>query len=233
MQTFLWHPLTPKCTWPSQNKSKKTLRKYWENFFRKYAPFYIQGVGIFTEITVVKKVFINTVGDGKERVECPVVTRRGQCDVSHPPLLHQLAMLCNLMIHLNITFFYIIVQCKMHCNVKKLKKKTMWCNTEICIPPTCGPEGLAVLQSISIHRPPVRPTCRGHDSSSPFLLHSSPMHFSSTFSSTDKTSKVQKNTITLQKVADQRNVMSNDMVWDCRVGPKYCDNHLVSLICKI
>ena len=31
---------------------KKTLRKYWENFFRNYAPFYIQGVGIFTEITV-------------------------------------------------------------------------------------------------------------------------------------------------------------------------------------
>ena len=22
---------------------KKTLRKYWENFFRNYAPFYIQG----------------------------------------------------------------------------------------------------------------------------------------------------------------------------------------------
>ena len=52
MQTFLWHPLTPKCTWPSQNKSKKTLRKYWENLFRNYALFYMQGVGIFTEITV-------------------------------------------------------------------------------------------------------------------------------------------------------------------------------------
>ena len=83
-------------------------------------------------------------------------------------------------------FFYKIVHCKMHCRVKKLKGKTLWCNTEICIPPTCGPEGLAVLQSISIHRPPVRPTCRGHDSSSPFLLHSNHMHFSST----DKTSKV-------------------------------------------
>ena len=55
MQTFLRHPLTPKCTWPSQNKSKKTPRKYWENFFRNYAPFYIQGVGIFTEITVQQK----------------------------------------------------------------------------------------------------------------------------------------------------------------------------------
>ena len=43
MSTFLWHPLTPKCTWPSQNKFQKTLRKYWENFFRNYAPFYIQG----------------------------------------------------------------------------------------------------------------------------------------------------------------------------------------------
>ena len=52
MQTFLWHPLTPKCTWPSQNKSKKTLRKYWENFFCNHALFYMQGVGIFTEITV-------------------------------------------------------------------------------------------------------------------------------------------------------------------------------------
>ena len=52
MQTFLWHPLTPKCTWLSQNKSKKTLRKYWENFFRNYAPFYIQGGGIITEMTV-------------------------------------------------------------------------------------------------------------------------------------------------------------------------------------
>ena len=50
MQTFLWHPLTPK--WLSQNKSRKTLRKYWENFFRNYAPFYIQGVDIFMEITV-------------------------------------------------------------------------------------------------------------------------------------------------------------------------------------
>ena len=27
MQTFLWHPLTPKCTWPSQNKSKKNSKK--------------------------------------------------------------------------------------------------------------------------------------------------------------------------------------------------------------
>ena len=25
---------------------KKTLRKYWENFFRNYAPFYIQGGGV-------------------------------------------------------------------------------------------------------------------------------------------------------------------------------------------
>ena len=54
MPTFLWHPLTPKCTWLSQNKSKKNLRKYWENFFRYYALFYMQGVGIFTEITVLQ-----------------------------------------------------------------------------------------------------------------------------------------------------------------------------------
>ena len=33
---------------------KKTLRKYWENFFRNYAIFYMQGVGIFTEITVLE-----------------------------------------------------------------------------------------------------------------------------------------------------------------------------------
>ena len=38
-------------TKPKQVK-KKTLRKYWENFFRNYALFYMQGVGIFTEITV-------------------------------------------------------------------------------------------------------------------------------------------------------------------------------------
>ena len=54
MQTFLWHPLIPKCTWLSQNKSKKILRQYWENFFRNYAFFYMQGVGIFTEITVLR-----------------------------------------------------------------------------------------------------------------------------------------------------------------------------------
>ena len=53
MQTSLWHPLTPKCTWLSQNKSKKNLSKYCENFFRNYALFYMQGVGIFTEITVL------------------------------------------------------------------------------------------------------------------------------------------------------------------------------------
>ena len=41
------------------NKSKKTLRKYWENFFRNYAPFYIQWVGIFTEITVLDKTVIS------------------------------------------------------------------------------------------------------------------------------------------------------------------------------
>ena len=32
--------------------SKKTFRKYWENFFRNYALFYMQGVGIFTDFTV-------------------------------------------------------------------------------------------------------------------------------------------------------------------------------------
>ena len=57
MQTFLWHPLTPKCTWLSRNKSKKTLRKYWENFFRNYTLFYMQGGGIFTEMTVYCLIF--------------------------------------------------------------------------------------------------------------------------------------------------------------------------------
>ena len=33
---------------------QKKLRKYWENFFCNYALFYMQGVGIFTEITVHK-----------------------------------------------------------------------------------------------------------------------------------------------------------------------------------
>ena len=32
---------------------KKTLRKNWENFFRNYALFYMQGGGIITEITVI------------------------------------------------------------------------------------------------------------------------------------------------------------------------------------
>ena len=56
MPTFLWHPLTPKCTWLSQKKSKKNSQKILENFFHNYAFFYMQGVGIFTEITVHPKI---------------------------------------------------------------------------------------------------------------------------------------------------------------------------------
>ena len=69
MQTFLWHPLTPKCTWPSQNKSKKTLRKYWENFFRNYAPFYIQGgggghnYGNYCTILAIQKDIVERAGE--------------------------------------------------------------------------------------------------------------------------------------------------------------------------
>ena len=52
MITFLWHPLTPKCTWPSQNKPKKTLIKFRDNCFRNYAPFTSRGGGIITKMTV-------------------------------------------------------------------------------------------------------------------------------------------------------------------------------------
>ena len=37
---------------------KKTLRNYWENFFCNNALFYMQGVGIFTEITVHQEIDI-------------------------------------------------------------------------------------------------------------------------------------------------------------------------------
>ena len=47
-------------TKPKQVK-KITLRKYWENFFHNYALFYMQGVGKFTEITVLV-VLANTGG---------------------------------------------------------------------------------------------------------------------------------------------------------------------------
>ena len=73
--------------------------------------------------SLIKKVFINTLGYGKERVECPVVTRRGQCDVSHPPLLHQLRMLCNLMIHLNIISFTKYYNAKCTVTLKNWREK--------------------------------------------------------------------------------------------------------------
>ena len=38
MQTFLWHPLTPKCTWPSQNKSKKNSQKILGKLFSVIMP---------------------------------------------------------------------------------------------------------------------------------------------------------------------------------------------------
>ena len=51
-------------TKPKQVK-KKTLRKYRENFFRNYAPFYIQRGGIITIITVyVLYIIPTTTGQG-------------------------------------------------------------------------------------------------------------------------------------------------------------------------
>ena len=37
----------------AKTSPKNSLRKHWENFFRKYAPFFIEGVGIITEMTVL------------------------------------------------------------------------------------------------------------------------------------------------------------------------------------
>ena len=55
MQTFLWHPLTPKCTWLSQNKSKKKLSENTGKTFSVIMPsFTCRGGGIFTEITVLR-----------------------------------------------------------------------------------------------------------------------------------------------------------------------------------
>ena len=43
---------------------KKTLRKYWEKFLRNYALFYMQGMGIFTEITVLMVRLNKQIGCG-------------------------------------------------------------------------------------------------------------------------------------------------------------------------
>ena len=43
---------------------KKTLRKYWEYFLRNYALFYMQGMGIFTEITVLMVRLNKQIGCG-------------------------------------------------------------------------------------------------------------------------------------------------------------------------
>ena len=45
-------PINSQMYMTKPKQVQKTLRKYWENFFRNYALFYMQGVGIFTEITV-------------------------------------------------------------------------------------------------------------------------------------------------------------------------------------
>ena len=39
----------------AKTSPKRILRKYWENFCRNYAPFYIQGRGIITEMTVLQE----------------------------------------------------------------------------------------------------------------------------------------------------------------------------------
>ena len=44
MQTFLT-PINSQMYMTKPKQVKKTLRKYWENFFRNYASFYIQGGG--------------------------------------------------------------------------------------------------------------------------------------------------------------------------------------------
>ena len=36
----------------AKTSPKNSLRKHWENFFRKYAPFFIEGGGIITDLTV-------------------------------------------------------------------------------------------------------------------------------------------------------------------------------------
>ena len=39
----------------AKTSPKNSLRKHWENFFRKYAPFFIEGGGIITDLTVPKE----------------------------------------------------------------------------------------------------------------------------------------------------------------------------------
>ena len=45
-------PINSQMYMTKPKQVQKKLRKYWENVFRNYALFYMQGVGIFTEITV-------------------------------------------------------------------------------------------------------------------------------------------------------------------------------------
>ena len=45
--------VTPINSQMYMTKPKQVQKKYWENFFRNYALFYMQGEGIFTEITVL------------------------------------------------------------------------------------------------------------------------------------------------------------------------------------
>ena len=46
-------PINSQMYMTKPKQVQKNLRKYWEIFFRNYALFYMQGVGIFTEITVL------------------------------------------------------------------------------------------------------------------------------------------------------------------------------------
>ena len=53
MPTFLWHQLTPKFTWPSQNKPKKNSQKIRGQLFPQLCPLlHPGGGGIITEMTV-------------------------------------------------------------------------------------------------------------------------------------------------------------------------------------
>ena len=52
MPTFLWHQLTPKFTWPSQNKPKKNSQKIRGQLFPQLCPLLHPGGGIIAEMTV-------------------------------------------------------------------------------------------------------------------------------------------------------------------------------------
>ena len=57
-------PINSQMYMTKPKQVKKTLRKYWENFLRNYALSYMQGVGIFTEITVLMVRLNKQIGCG-------------------------------------------------------------------------------------------------------------------------------------------------------------------------